>query len=1310
MGPIVCVCYTNHALDQLLEHLLDDGIKGIIRMGSRSKSERLENLNIRVIAEKMSQTRPENHQYYEIVQNMKDLEARATSLIGQLSRFDSLSTIRSYLSESYPAHHNELFLHEDDGWQKVERKKHDEIRQWLYGGNGLGIERTGAPRPLEDLKHSPLTEMTQPERSRIYRSWLQDIRGPIITELIDTLKDHDEARDRRSRIRQEVRRRCLQQADIVGVTTTGLARELHLLRKLRTKVMLCEEAGEVLEAHILTAMLPSVEQAILIGDHEQLRPQIQNYQLQSTNPSGIQYSLDMSLFERLVQPPLSRDPKLPVSVLETQRRMHPSIAEMVRSTLYKHLKDAENVIDYPEVVGMRRRLFWLHHEMLEAGAAMEDPHNTSHSNDHEVEMTACLVSHLVRQGEYSPEDIAVLTPYVSQLQKLRWRMAGESTFAVALDDRDLEELDELEISQSEKPPVPHHQSVAKTTLAKSVRLATVDNFQGEEAKVVIISLVRSNPQNRCGFLSTSNRINVLLSRAKHGCYIIGNSKTYSNVQMWKQIIHLLQANNNFGDRIELQCPRHPDTPILVSQPEHFSQLSPDAGCTLRCDRRLECGHACHGPCHSDLVHKAVKCIEDCPRPKEGCDHACPLQCGDQCEDKCHVILDHIDLKLPCGHIMETAECWQVQSPASVTCLETVQKQVPHCGHAVFVPCHVAVDNSMFQCTAECGQVLPCGHTCHSLCLQCNFREQGQVLSTNHGICKQVCDRNFTACPHTCQQPCHGEAKCGPCQRPCEAHCSHSRCNKLCHEPCAPCAEQVCASRCPHGECSMPCTAPCDWVPCSKRCTLLLSCGHQCPSLCGEDCPDARYCQTCGSEDVLTTIVDLLEMKEYREITIDETPCIFPDCGHFFTMESMDGQMSMREHYELDGNGIPTGIMDAAKPFSMDEVKACSVCRGSLRNISRYGRIVRRAMLDEATKKFISWSAHRHLELADYLIKEQQKLEDSADQVKDVGRSGRLAISGNLFTQIRSLRKWVGQKRYNGLLQTYVNIERFVDQVSVQEQPFHRVFQFVRHARRQNKTDGVFHYDQDVIQLRGYLLALSLLLKCSITVLSDFVSLWKASGIIQTKISVDFTANFDLCNKLIQLALDTSRPQLRAEGHIYSAQFCVFALSLGISEQTDISGDKSVPGAFPEEGTVGTHGTKEEVTPQRENLINKGLDHLTRARGLLESVRGESRQVMEAEIEAAENVLKGGVFYRPVTTDEMRAVYGAMAAEFHGTGHWYTCELGHPFTVGECGMPMEQARCPECGSPVGGQGHAPAEGVRRADAIEELGRGVNGMRI
>jgi hypothetical protein len=46
---------------------------------------------------------------------------------------------------------------------------------------------------------------------------------------------------------------------------------------------------------------------------------------------------------------------------------------------------------------------------------------------------------------------------------------------------------------------------------------------GEEAKIVIISLVRCNEEGKAGFLNSSNRINVLLSRAQHGMFLIGNA-------------------------------------------------------------------------------------------------------------------------------------------------------------------------------------------------------------------------------------------------------------------------------------------------------------------------------------------------------------------------------------------------------------------------------------------------------------------------------------------------------------------------------------------------------------------------------------------------------------------------------------------------------------------------------------------------------------------------------------------------------------------------------------------------------------------
>lgn len=823
LGPILCVCYTNHALDQLLEHLLDDGTTGVVRMGSQSKSERLKDINLRIVAGKFDRTRAEKYDIYNLDNVIRETIEEVDDSLGRLSASDSWTSARAFLATQFKKQHDELFPRGDDeGFQLANYHPERHIANWLAGGHRAGAT---VPRPIQVLEQAPLSSMSHEERNVLYCHWLRRIRDPIIEEIIDLHGDYRKNTEHRDRLRQQVDLRCLHEAKIVGVTTTGLARNLTMLRKLRCKVMVCEEAGEVLEAHILTALLPSVEHAILIGDHLQLRPQINNYELQSTNPRGQQYSLDMSLFERLVEPCTGTESGLSFSTLETQRRMHPSIAELVRTTLYPSLKDGPRVLAYPEVVGMKKRLFWLQHEHPEAGVAPNDPQGTSHSNEFEVEMTAALVSHLVRQGEYSKSDIAVLTPYLGQLQRLRRRM--ESMFEICLNERDQEDVQKLE-GATETLEVSPRSQLGKTTLLKSIRIATVDNFQGEEAKVIVISLVRSNPNNNCGFLKTSNRINVLLSRAQHGMYIIGDANTYGNVPMWSTVIGSLQAAGNFGTSLELQCARHPETPLVVSQPDHFVRFAPESGCDLPCEKRLSCGHICRGRCHSDLLHDAVKCQEDCPRSKKGCDHACPLRCGDMCEDRCKVNLTNIHVTLPCGHVVTSAKCWEFQNPASILCKVKVTRTVPGCEHKADVECHQDVNN--IRCMARCGQVLNgCGHNCPKSCHECTRRD-GAVIRTQYGTCKVACGRLAACVRHPCQTPCHGEDPCPPCMELCDIRCSHSRCKKKCFEPCTPCAEQICASRCAHSACTMPCAAPCDWVPCSKRCVEVMDCGHQCKLL------------------------------------------------------------------------------------------------------------------------------------------------------------------------------------------------------------------------------------------------------------------------------------------------------------------------------------------------------------------------------------------------------------------------------------------------------------------------------------------------
>lgn len=298
--------------------------------------------------------------------------------------------------------------------------------------------------------------------------------------------------------------------------------------------------------------------------------------------------------------------------------------------------------------------------------------------------------------------------------------------------------------------------------------------------------------------------------------------------MWKHVLQILKKGGNLGPELELECPRHRETPMKVSGPDDFLRLAPEGGCNEMCSQRLRCGHKCITKCHSEALHNAVVCLEPCTRSKEGCDHGCPKRCGEPCDTKCQVILKNLDIILECGHHIEELPCWQAQDPSTVVCKVQILKLVPGCEHKVLVDCSTDVADQDFECNAQCESILSCGHICQRLCRQCRKRQEDWPAIVIHGKCYTSCGRPYTTCGHRCKQFCHGK-DCPPCQEPCDQSCIHSKCGKKCSEPCAPCAESTCSSQCPHASCTMPCAAPCDWIPCSRRCEKTLGCGHQCKS-------------------------------------------------------------------------------------------------------------------------------------------------------------------------------------------------------------------------------------------------------------------------------------------------------------------------------------------------------------------------------------------------------------------------------------------------------------------------------------------------
>jgi hypothetical protein len=176
-------------------------------------------------------------------------------VLGDLRNAEKLSTIKSYLEQNQVDHYHELFGEDEERWTTVHHNPDAAINDWLRGSRPSELPRLLQPRPIATLLHTPLSEMMHEERISLYHYWIRGIKEELSQNFVSASQTYNDARRDLSNCHNEINLRCLQQAHVIGVTTTGLAKNLNLLRRLSSKVLLCEEAGEVLESHILTGML-----------------------------------------------------------------------------------------------------------------------------------------------------------------------------------------------------------------------------------------------------------------------------------------------------------------------------------------------------------------------------------------------------------------------------------------------------------------------------------------------------------------------------------------------------------------------------------------------------------------------------------------------------------------------------------------------------------------------------------------------------------------------------------------------------------------------------------------------------------------------------------------------------------------------------------------------------------------------------------------------------------------------------------------------------------------------------------------------
>jgi hypothetical protein len=131
------------------------------------------------------------------------------------------------------------------------------------------------------------------------------------------------------------------------------------------------------------------------------------------------------------------------------------------------------------------------------------------SNPDEAEAVIKILELLRAREMTVPPSLAVLSPYLQQINAIRQQISRRRDGTLA------------------------HLTEFAAAIDANEFCGTVDSFQGGEADVVVISLVRNNhhatPKRALGFLTDNRRMNVLLSRAKWRLILIGSLSFYRNI-------------------------------------------------------------------------------------------------------------------------------------------------------------------------------------------------------------------------------------------------------------------------------------------------------------------------------------------------------------------------------------------------------------------------------------------------------------------------------------------------------------------------------------------------------------------------------------------------------------------------------------------------------------------------------------------------------------------------------------------------------------------------------------------------------------
>lgn len=282
------------------------------------------------------------------------------------------------------------------------------------------------------------------------------------------------------------------------ITATLIGANHYLVRDKKFHTVVIDEAGQALEPATWVPVIKA-RKLILAGDHLQLPPTVKSNE-------AAKNGLSNTLLEKLVT--LYPDS---VVMLNEQYRMNQLIMGYSAATFYDNELKAHASVAGHTLHNDEHPLQFID----TAGCGFEEETSgTATSNPEEAAFCIKYLQQLATEKQWGKEfpTIGIISPYRRQIDALK------------------------ELLQHSPVLQPH---------AAKITVNTIDSFQGQERDLVLISMTRSNADNRIGFLSEIRRMNVAMTRARKKLVVIGDSGTLSQHEYYAGFIGYAEQHDAY---------------------------------------------------------------------------------------------------------------------------------------------------------------------------------------------------------------------------------------------------------------------------------------------------------------------------------------------------------------------------------------------------------------------------------------------------------------------------------------------------------------------------------------------------------------------------------------------------------------------------------------------------------------------------------------------------------------------------------------------------------------------------------------------